>query len=106
MDDLKRRLRGDLSVAENRGHDTVTVRCRDLRALLAEAEPARLDADRTAKPKTKLVAHVPLDGNCHNPSDHIDEIRDVREESHDEYMTRKHGQPSRLDRGPRLTTRP
>jgi hypothetical protein len=41
------------------------------------AVPARLDADRTAKPKTELVAHVPTDGRCVNPTDHIDEIRDV-----------------------------
>jgi hypothetical protein len=29
-----------------------------------KAKPARLDADRTAKPLTRLISHVPLDGKC------------------------------------------
>lgn len=37
---------------------------------------ARLDEDRRAKPRTKLVAHVPTDGRCVRLTDWIDEIRD------------------------------
>jgi hypothetical protein len=33
--------------------------------------PARLDADGTAQPKTRLLAHVRLDGNCKR-MDHAD----------------------------------
>jgi hypothetical protein len=40
------------------------------------ARPARLDADRKARPLTVFVAHVPTDGRCVRPTDHIDELRD------------------------------
>ncbi len=33
----------------------------------APVVPARLDADGTAEPLSRLVGHVPLDGNCHGP---------------------------------------
>jgi len=46
---------------------------------------ARLDADRTAKPRTELVAHVPTDGRCVRPGDWIDELRDVKATSWFQY---------------------
>lgn len=32
---------------------------------------ARLDADKSAKPKSRIVGHTPNDGACHGPSDVI-----------------------------------
>jgi hypothetical protein len=46
----------------------------------AKAEPARLDSDRKAKPKTRIVKHA-KQGDCVGPHTHLDSLEYRDEES-------------------------
>ena len=60
-----------------------------------KARPARLDADKTAKPLTKLVAKKPPPGVCYSPAylPPVALVEVPREETHAEYIERRDGKP-------------